>query len=929
MLSFARHVNQGMRSGSIPWSTSSLEIRVSAPSVTLATKLRPPSRGARHFVRPRLAARMAAPPSFRVALVSAPAGSGKTTLLSEWYAAVRAAGAPAAWLSLDQLDNDPSRFVTHLLAAFHHGCPGSLSEMLRVASASRDAPVDEVVARLVQALESERAGVPAVLVLDDYHEIRDETVHGAVDLLIRYAPRSLSIVLGTRQDPPLSLERLRIRGELVEVRWSDLRFTLDEASHYFRDVCRLPLLEGQVRSLCHRSEGWITALQLAAMSVAGASDADRFVSSFDGAQSRVAAYLMEDVLHREPPHFRQFLLQTSILDGLTAPLCNAVTGRSDAQELLETFVRKNLFTFELDDRHRWFRYHNLFLEFLRGRIAAEPGQDVATLHERASEWFERCGDMGGAVQQALAGRRFDRAARLLESAGRDHFRQGNFKELRRSIETLPDELVRRSPTLSVLHAWALAYLGEFPGARARIADAETALAGDPGLRAAAPRPSIPLHAEVQVLRAILGTIENDEPGATAVGPEVTALFPAEERALRAFAAIAVGYGERAQGDLEVALRHFQEAADLSEPTHSSLINSLAWLNVGSVNRLLGRNREARRVLTASLAHARERLWDRTFGSAILRFALALVLADENRPDDAVQQLSEAIEILEASDCFGFIGMALVERSRNHAALGDAGAKDTDLARAREVAHVHGVRRVGFHADLLEARLATRAGRLDGAAERLASAGACLESRSGGAVLSERQEALTVEHVRLAIAEGKANEAIRVAALALRSASTAGRRRKMIELLVLQSLAWSKLCDAARAADKLDQALALVGEEEILRPFLDAGPGLVPPLRTLADAGRHRPSAERLLNALREPSRARRPPPPEAAEDRLHVRESQILDLIARGLRNREIGDRLFLSEETVKWYIKRLFAKLMVRSRTEAVAAARRMGLLA
>lgn len=901
---------------------------MNAPSVTLATKLRPPSRGTRHFVRPRLAARLPAPPSFRVALVSAPAGSGKTTLLSEWYASVRDAGAAAAWLSLDQLDNDPSRFIRHLLAAFHHGSPGSLFEMLRVASASRDAPADEIVARLVQALEGERAGRPAVIVLDDYHEIRDETVHGAVDLLIRYAPRCLSIVLGTRQDPPLSLERLKIRGELVEVRWSDLRFTVDEVRHYFRDVCRLPLVEDQIRTLSHRTEGWITALQLAAMSVAGASDADRFVSSFDGAQSKVAAYLMEDVLAREPPHIREFLLQTSILGGLAAPLCNAVTGRSDAQELLETFVKKNLFTFELDDRHTWFRYHNLFLEFLRGRIAADPSRDVEALHERASEWFEQCGDTSAAVHQALAGKRYGRAARLLETAGRDDFRQGNFKELRRGIEALPDDIVRRSPTLSVLHAWALAYLGEFPGARARIADAEAALVGDPSQRLATARPSIPLYAEAQVLRAILGTIENDEPGVTAVGPEVTALFPAEERALRAFAAIAIGYGERAQGDLEVALRHFQEAADLSEPTHSSFINSLARLNIGAVNRLLGRNREAKQVLTASLERARERLWDRTFGSAILRFALALVLADENRPDEAVRLLSEAVEILEASDCFGFIGMALVERSRNHAALGDRGAKDVDLARAREVARVYGVRRVAFHADLLEARLASREGQLARAAERLAAAEGCLDSQPLGRVLSERQEALKVEQVRLAIAAGRASEAVRVAGLALRSASAAGRRRKMIELLILQSLAWAKLGDAARSADKLDQALALVGDEDIVRPFLDAGAGLVPPLRALVEHGRHRASAERLLNALCEPTRRQEPAAEEAADDRLHVRESQILELIARGLRNREIADRLFLSEETVKWYIKRLFAKLMVRSRTEAVAAARNMGLL-
>ena len=617
------------------------------------------------------------------------------------------------------------------------------------------------------------------------------------------------------------------------------------------------------------------------MSVAGAPDADRFVASFAGAHPDTARYLIEDVLRSEPPEVRRFLQQTAVLDTLSAPLCDAVTGRTDGQRLLESLVKKNLFTFGLDERRTWFRFHHLFLEVLRERLEAEPPGDVAVLHDRASEWFEGREDLPRAVHHALAGKRFRRAARLLERAGREDFRQGNFKELRRSVEALPDEIVRRSPTLCVLHGWALAYTGELSAARERIASAETALLGAPAPLASAPHPAIPLYAELQVLRTILRTIEYDEPGATAVGPEITAVFPDEERALRAFAAIAVGYGERARGELDMALAHFREAVEVSDLTQSSFISSLARLNVGVVNHLMGRSREAKRMLTASLERARSKLWVRTFGSAILHFAVSLVLNDEGRPAEALQHLSEAIEILEAGDALGFIGIALVERARTHAALGGAGSSVTDLARAREVADVHGVRRVAFQADLLEARLAMSAGDLGRAAARLESAAAPLLDQPVALVLSERQEALRVEQTRFHVAEGRSTEAVRLAGATLKSARAAGRRRNMVELLILQALAWSALGDGAKAADKLGQALHLVEGEDVVRPFVEAGAGLVPLLRALRDRPEHRASAERLLGAVCEAREARTPGPkgppgePEVhPDDKLHLRESQ-------------------------------------------------------
>jgi LuxR family maltose regulon positive regulatory protein len=441
----------------------------------------------------------------RLALVSAPAGSGKTTVLSEWYQALRDRRVAAAWLSLDDFDNDPRRFLVNLISAIQEALPEFGSGALDSLTVNPDALVEDAATSLVHDFGG--ANPRIVVFLDDYHEIRDRTIHKVMKFLLRYVPAIVLFVIGTRKDPPLSLERLRVRGELLEIRWEDLQFTLDEAGRYLKEVCRMPLSEDQVRSLCQRTEGWITGLQLAAMSLTGAADAGRFVAGFTGAQRKIADYLLGGIFRRQTADVRQFLMKTAILDRMTAPLCDTLTARRDSRHLMETLESANLFIFGLDDHRIWYRYHHLFAEFLRNRLRTEQPEEIPGLHDRASEWSERNGYLTEVVRYAIAGNRFKRAARLLESAGRELFRQGDFKELRRWLDALPDGAVRRSPVLCALHAWALAYLGEFDGARKRITCADKAIArtgksagGDPSAAAA------PIKAELQVLRAVLGII---------------------------------------------------------------------------------------------------------------------------------------------------------------------------------------------------------------------------------------------------------------------------------------------------------------------------------------------------------------------------------------------------------------------------------------
>jgi LuxR family maltose regulon positive regulatory protein len=745
----------------------------------------------------------------------------------------------AAWLSLDDLDNDPRRFLANLIYAIQEALPEFGGEALDSLTANPDAIMEDAATSLLHDFGGADSRIVAFL--DDYHEIRDRTIHKVLDFLLRYVPANVLFVIGTRRDPPLSLERLRARGELLEIRWEDLQFNVEEAGRYLKEVCRVPLSGDQVRSLCQRTEGWITGLQLAAMTFTDAADAGRFVAGFTGAQRNIADYLLGGVFRRQTADVRKFLMKTAILDRMTAPLCDTLTARRDSRHLMETLENANLFIFGLDDHRTWYRYHRLFAEFLRHRLRTELPDEIPGLHDRASEWSERNGYLIEAVRYAIAGSRFKRAARLLESAGRELFRRGDFKELRRWIDALPEGAVRRSPVLCALHAWALGYLGEFDGARKRIACAEKTIASAGKSPVGGPSAAVAqMKGELQVLRAVLGIIQTDEPDVSGLHPGIVSLFPREETILRAYASVTLGFASRMGGDLSLALRHFQEALEGSERADSSLVNLNARLNIGIVNYLMGRANIAEESFRTSLEVAGERRWLRSIGAAFLRYGLALVLQDKNRLGEALEELSEAIAFLEAGDAFGFLGMALVERARTHLALGSPELASADLARARQVARRHHVGRVSFRADLLEVRMALQAKDPARAAERLDAAGTAFGGEKfidrpvfsekyeffleePHRVFSEKYEVFLVELLRLQIARGQFGEAVKLAGKALRSAGSAGRGRNVIEFLVVRAAAWNGLSSAEKARADLERAWSLPGRV-ILLPFINAEGG---------------------------------------------------------------------------------------------------------
>ena len=435
----------------------------------LETKLYIPKRRPRFVSRPRLIERLSEGIERKLTLVSAPAGFGKTTVLAEWLAATPASERAAGWVSLDQSDNDPALFWAYFIAALQKVRSEVGHNALSLMQVPQPPPLESVLTTLINeinAIEEDFA-----LILDDYHVIDAEPVHGGIAFLLDHLPPQMHLVIASRSDPPLPLARVRGRGESTELRASDLCFTPDEAATFLNEVMGLGISASDVAALEARTEGWIAGLQLAALSMQGREDVPEFVAAFSGDDRYIVDYLVEEVLQRQPESVRSFLLQTAILHRLCGPLCDAVTRQEDGRGMLEALERGNLFVVPLDDKRRWYRYHHLFADVLHAHALEEQPDHVPGLHRRASAWYERQGLPSDAIHHALAAEEFERAAGLIEMEARAMRINNQEATLFGWVKALPDELVRARPVLSVHYAFAL-LRGEPEAAEARLRDAE-------------------------------------------------------------------------------------------------------------------------------------------------------------------------------------------------------------------------------------------------------------------------------------------------------------------------------------------------------------------------------------------------------------------------------------------------------------------------
>ncbi|WP_207454014.1 LuxR C-terminal-related transcriptional regulator [Herbiconiux sp. SYSU D00978] len=843
--------------------------------------------------------------------ITAPPGFGKTSILAEWLADP-ASPACVAWVSLDDRDNSARTFWRYALTALA-GATRSAEQALAVLEAA-EAPIDAALTALVNELDLSADEV--VLVLDDFHAIEDRDILHGVEFLVENAPPNLRIVLAGRADPALPLGRLRASGRLVELRAADLRFTEHEVADYLRATVGDVLAPAESAALAQRTEGWIAAIQLAAISLEGRTDASDFVQNFAGDDRHVVDYLMEEVLRRQPAALRTFLLDTSVLGRFTSDLVEAVTGAPAGAAALESLERANLFLVPLDDRRGWYRYHHLFAQMLRARLLVETPQRVGMLHERASEWFEKSGLAEDAILHAVAAGRFDRAAALISAEAPTLRRRRDESTLVRWLELLPRPTVRASATLSLGLAGALLSVGRVDEVDELLESAATGAPTDE-LRA--------VEGGVALYRAACALAGGDVKGAAEQAQLAADLAADGDHLARGSALGLIGLTRWSRGNLSDAETSWSVAVEqlrLADHVSDSLGGTIALTDIAMAQGRLGHAAALARD-ALSIAQASD---PPLKGASDMLVALATVLLERDDLEGARRCLAEADDLGDDNGLPQNRHRLLTLTARLHLSEGDADAAIAAFD-AAERAYTP-----DFFPD--HRPIAAQRARAYLAAERHQDARDWLRRR-GLAIDDELTYLTEYEHLTLArilLADGaEPTTAARVTELLERmldSAEQGGRRGSAIEVRALLSLSHARQGRLNQALETLQSAVRSAEPEGHVRPFADEGERMARMLTLLARSTPRDLHLRRLIDATNTtpaPDRSARSVP---LGPPLSEREFDVLRLLRSDLGGAAIARELSVSLNTLRTHTKSIYTKLGVTSRREAVTRATQLQLL-
>ncbi|MFD3401206.1 LuxR C-terminal-related transcriptional regulator [Kribbella sp. NPDC058693] len=841
------------------------------------TKLYRPRSRAGLVHRPRLDERLLRKDGTGLTLVSAPAGFGKTTLVSAW------AADDAAWVSLEESDQDPVAFWTYVLTALDRAAPGIAEDALALLQAG-PTPIETVLAGVLNELSVLPGEID--LVLDDYHLADGLEISRGMTYLLDHLPPQLHLLISTRADPALPLSRLRTRGELVEVRAADLRFTLEEVDSYFTGM---GLDAAAIATLEERTEGWIAALGLAALSLRGRSDASGFIDDFAGDDRYVVDYLVDEVLDRQPEQVRRFLLETSVVDRLTGPLCDAVTGQPGGRAMLESLERQNLFVVPLDDRRQWYRYHHLFTDVLRARLLAERG-DISELHRRAAQWYDDAGDTVAAVHHAVAAGDVDHAADLVELAVPALRRERQEATIRRWLDVIPEDVVRRRPVLAIGFVGALMASNEFTGVEQRLQDIERQLAGPADALVVVDREELErVPSGIETYRAALDLIAGKPTGTIEhAAVALRLVVPGDDLTTSAASALSA-LASWSGGDIEAAHRGYAAAtAGLERAGHISDVLGCS-VTLADLEITLGHLRQAQATLERALE-----VGHGVRGTSDMYVGLSRIAWERNDLDAATDYLRRGEEL--ASD--------LPQNPyRWRLAMARIREVEGDLDSALELLDAAIKVYVGDFSPNVRPLTAVRA-------RLLIARGELAAAQEWAAGLPDELSYLhEYEHVTLARLMMAQHQDAGPLLDKLREAAE-GRTGSLIEILVLQAL-------AARDPAPLERALALAEPEGYVRVFIADGTAMLQRQRSAY--------AQRLLDAAGRPKHVTAP---RSLIDPLSERELDVLRLLTGELDGPSIARELVVSLNTVRTHTKHIYTKLGVNNRRAAIRRAHQLGLL-
>ena len=938
---------------------------MSAP--ILATKLYIPPPGSKIVLRPRLIERLNEGLSAgrKLTLISAAAGFGKTTLVSEWISTLThfplplgrvparvegaweapSMGVRSAWLSLDEGDNQTAGFLAYLVAALQTLAVNIGAGVLAILQSPQPPSIEAVLTILL----NEIATIPDhfILVLDDYHVIDSKPVDAALTFLLEHLPPQMHLVIATREDPSLPLARLRVRGQLTELRAADLRFTPAEAAEFLNQMMGLNLSAEDIAALEARTEGWIAGLQLAALSMQGRSDAAGFIKSFTGSHHFILDYLVEEVLQRQSEHVRNFLLQTAILDRLSGPLCDAVTRQEDGRGMLEALERGNLFVIPLDNQRQWYRYHHLFAEVLQAHLQEAQPDRVSTLHRRASEWYEQNGFPLDAIHHAFAVEDFERVAKIAELEWPAiHENIQSIKWLG-WLKKLPEEIIRARPVLCVKCAWAFLNAGELEAAEAKMQDAETWLEPTTITGGKSDAPSIEmivvdeeqfksLPVSLATARAYHAQAIGDISGTIKYTQRVLDLSPEGDSQWHEAASSLMGLAQYASGNLDAAYRAFSDGMARAGPYDAISGNFV----LAGIKLAQGQLNTALSIYEKALKLVLERGEPMPLGTEDLYSGISELHRERGDLEIAAQDLLTGRKLGEQVELPDWQHRWYIAQARLHETKGDLDGA-LDLLEEAERRFVRTPVPIIRPIAALKTRIRIAQGKIAEALDWVLARDLSVDDE-----LSYLREFEHITLARVLIAQykndpvdGSIHEAIGQLGRLLQAAEEGGRMGSVIEILALLALAHAAQGDIHLARVSLERALTLAEPEGYVRLFVDEGE----PMRLLISDFRLQIEKQRrgqdhkmpgyvdkLLAAFAQPAAM----PLSKIENQkskmlepLSERELEVLKLLRTDLNGPEIARECMVSLSTVRTHTQNIYAKLGVNNRRAAVRRAEELDL--
>jgi len=830
------------------------------------------------------------------------------------------------WLSLDEADNDLVRFLTYFIAALNQ-IEGQETPFGTGALAMLQSPQPPPTETILTSLINEIAAISVkiILILDDYHLIEAQPIHDALSFLLENIPLQMHLVIATREDPHFPLSRLRARGQLTELRATDLRFSSSEAAEFLNQVMGLNLSAEDIAALETRTEGWIAGLQLAAISFQGKDDTTKLIKSFSGSHRLVLDYLIEEILEQQSDDIQMFMLQTAILNQLNGSLCNALTRQENGQATLEIIEHANLFIIPLDNERHWYRFHHLFADLLRQRLRQTQPEQLSILHIRASEWFYQQGLNREAIKHSLAARDFQGATELIKAVAIDTMQQGEHTTVVGWINALPDEFVKEQPYLCVLHAWALQLNGQMETAEIRLIDAENALEG---LKSQDNEDTDTILGLIHSRRAYLSFMTGELDKTITYAHQALDQLPETAALIKAQSAIYLSVAYLYQGQLQAAMDVLNEIMPVTQKMGGNSIAVSCYLNLGDLHMELAQLIRAKEIYEQALKFVERKAGrpDMPF-SGLIFVRLGSILRQWNQLQDSFCLTTKGLALCRDWNLSDTTALSCIELGYIHQALGDdeqARASFLEAIQLMDTFSPWGSKYAAAH----QVKFDLACGDID-TVERWALVNDLVID--GDFEFHREIEYLAL--TRLFIAQKRFEDAHSLAERIYRIAQEIGKRQTELEGLILLALVFSVQGETDQALVHLEKALSIGEPEGYMRIFVDEGP---PMARLLYEALTRRIAPEyvqRLLAAFPQTEAEQvdsSPIQPTASEliEPLSEREIEVLQLIAEGLTNPEIAARLYLSLNTVKVHTRNIYGKLGVNNRTQAGTRAKALGIL-